>query len=135
MFLPLVLAALALSPDVPVSTEVIRNAPRWQRQPSIASNGTEFFAAWEDRSDVVGSRLDSNGVAIDRRGGITLQPTRADDRDPSVVWNGQTYMVAIASGTQWPYGVKLVEVSTGGEVIREKMLVSRYLGQNALAWS
>src|SRR5688572_26920701 len=103
MFLPLVLAALALSPDVPVSTEVVRNAPWSQRQPSIASNGTEFFAAWEDRSDVVGSRLDANGAALDRRGGITLQPMRSDDRDPSVVWNGSTYMVANATGTQWPY--------------------------------
>jgi hypothetical protein len=136
MFLPLVLAALALSPEVPVSTDVIRNAPRWQAQPSVASDGSQFFAAWEDRTDVVGSRLDATGKAIDRRGGISLQPTRADDRSPSVVWNGDTYMIAIAIGTQWPYGIKGVEVTTGGEVIREKTVVHpRYVSHTALAWN
>lgn len=128
----LVLAALFLSPEIPVAPDVLRNAPGMQSRPSIASDGTELFAAWESNKtyfansgDVVGSRIGATGEVLDRDGGIPLQPMWVSDMEPVVVWNGTTYAVAIEDGpAPWPYGVKVVEVQRDGHVISERWLVS-----------
>jgi hypothetical protein len=144
MLLSLVLAALVLSPDAPVSSQVIRNSPGLQSRPSIASDGTDFFAAWEHNTvflanagDVVGSRIRADGEVMDNNGGIPLQPIWVADMEPVVVWNGSTYAVAIEDGPlPWPYGVKVVEVDRDGTVHAEKWLVTpRDITSMDFAWN
>lgn len=144
MLLPLVLAALALSPEVPVSSNVLRNSPGLQSRPSIATDGRDFFAAWEHDStflqssgDVVGTRIRADGEVLDTAGGIPLQPIWVADMEPVVVWNGTTYAVAIEDGpAPWPYGVKVVEVTRDGTVLGEKWLVTpRDITSMDFAWN
>ena len=126
MLLSLVLAAqLSLSPEIPIAAEAMRASGGPQSHPAVASAGHEFFAVWEHRLDIIGSRIDEGGAAIDRAGGITVQPTGFSDYDPSVVWNGETYVTAFGSGdVTRPYGIKGIEITRGGEVINERMLVT-----------
>ena len=136
--LALVLAAhLALTPRTPISTEVIRSAPGTQTRPAIASNGVDYFAAWEHRGDVIGSRIRPDGTTVDTNLGISLQPTWVYDLRPSVIWNGETWVVVFFSGPQpWPYGPKAVEVNVGGEVITERQLVpGRDMTAIDVAWN
>ena len=132
--LALILAAqLVLTPRAPISTDVIRSAPGMQTNPDIASNGEELFAVWEHGGDVIGSRLRLDGTAIDTNLGISLQPTWLDDRHPSVVWNGESWVVVFFSG---PLGAKLVEVNRGGEVITELRIVpDRDMASIDVAWN
>ena len=136
--LALVLAAhLALTPEAPVSTPVIRSAPGWQTRPAIASNGVDFFAAWEHRGDVIGSRILHDGTTLDRNLGISLQPTWVYDMRPAVLWNGETWVVVFFSGPQpWPYGAKAVELNRDGEVITERWLATpRDISSIDVAWN
>jgi len=136
--LALVLAAhLALTPETPISSAVIRSAPGRQTRPAIATNGVDFFAAWEHRGDVIGSRIRPDGTAVDTNLGISLQPTWVYDMRPSVVWNGESWVVVFFSGPQpWPYGAKAVEVNVGGEVITERTLVTpRDMTSINVAWN
>ena len=135
MILSLVLAAqLVLSPEIPVAADVIRSAPGVQLRPAIAAGGGDYFAVWEtgqpyplaSGGDVVGARIRATGEVIDRHGGLPMQPIWVSDMNPSVVWNGSTYVVVFASGPwPWPYGVKAIEVTTGGEVIAERVIVTQ----------
>ena len=145
MLLSLLLAAqLSLSPEIPVATDALRGSSGAQSQPAIASDGTAFFAAWQTqrsafatRGDIVGARIGPGGEVLDPNGGIPMQPVWVADVSPSVVWNGETYVLVFASGPHpWPYGVKAVEVTTGGEVITERVLVTpRDISVIEIAWN
>jgi hypothetical protein len=76
--------------DIAVSTAV-----DYQRRPSAASNGTDYFVVWQDlRSgtdwDIYGRRVTSGGAVLDDPSGIAVSTTAFN---PSVASNGTDYFV------------------------------------------
>ncbi len=67
--------------------------------PSIAFDGTNYLAVWEDMSypppygDIYGARVDQSGVVLDP-GGIQIAATAEhQERSPSVAFDGTDYLV------------------------------------------
>jgi large repetitive protein len=85
--------------EFPVNSEqVLYNAPFDQLSPSIAFNGTIYLVVWTDsRStldhDIYGARIDVNGNLLDPAG-ILICGAAHSQRNPSVVSNGEIFMVA-----------------------------------------
>ena len=118
-----------------VSTDVVRTAAGTQGRPAIASDGNSFFAVWEQngaRSSIAGTRVSPDG-AIANPAGIPIGESPGSDHNPSVIWNGTTYVVVF--WTDEPYGVKLVELSRDGKVIRELQPVEGLVRRVRIAWS
>src|SRR5262249_24906609 len=69
------------------------------KQPSVASNGTNYFVAWfEDRyygwAQCVGSRVSHSGQVLDANG-IALTPAYGYTQfAPAVAWDGSRWVVA-----------------------------------------
>jgi len=94
-----VIAALFLSLflEIPVTPPSYMSAAGTQGEPSVASNGESFFAAWSDGRDangVYGTRLAADGHALDPTG-IFL----GSGAHPKVIWNGRNWLVLIADPT------------------------------------
>lgn len=128
----LLLAASLLSAPHPVATEALRAAPGPQHHAALATDGRDFFAAWEHKSsalagagDVVGTRITAGGDVVDAAGAIPLLPSWVSDTSPAVVWNGTTYVIVFTRGPQpWPYGLKAVELSTDGRIVNDREFVA-----------
>jgi hypothetical protein len=61
-----------------------------QVSPSVATNGTNLFAVWEENGAIYGMRMSLTGQRLD------AQPRRfslSDSFAPRVVWDGQSYFV------------------------------------------
>ena len=89
--------------------------------PAVASDGQDFFVAWQDRrgasSDVYGGRVrESDGVALDGFDGTPISTTGNDQEFPKVAWNG-TYLVAWQDrSTAGEYDVRAARVRRDGTV-------------------
>lgn len=62
-----------------------------QVAPSVATNGTNLFAVWEESGVIYGMRMSLTGQRLD------AQPRRFSNSDsfaPRVIWDGQSYFVA-----------------------------------------
>jgi hypothetical protein len=73
-------------------------APYLRFATSIGSDGTDFFAAWNDHrapwGNIIGTRVTAAGEILDRTGipialGTALAPAQA----PLVVWGGSSYLI------------------------------------------
>ncbi|MCI0536562.1 MAG: hypothetical protein L0Z50_15185 [Verrucomicrobiales bacterium] len=86
-----------------------------QRSPSIAGDGSQFLAVWEDSRDgpasIFGSRLDGQGAVLDPDGILIRKGTGLYAR-PQVAFNGETHFVVWAEGQI--YGTR---VSVSGQVL------------------
>ncbi|UCF80506.1 MAG: hypothetical protein JSV08_08350 [Acidobacteriota bacterium] len=88
-----------VGPEILVDpSPVIGPASGNQEVPSVASNGTDYFVAWEDRrngtdDDIYGARVTSDGTVLDPMG-IRITTTTNGQWDPSVASNGTDYFVA-----------------------------------------
>jgi hypothetical protein len=80
------------STGIPVST-----ATGEQSSPSIAWNGAEYLAVWQDHRgsnyDVYGARIAPDGTVLDPLG-FPISTAGRDQRDPRVVSNGSQFLVA-----------------------------------------
>ncbi|UCF81036.1 MAG: hypothetical protein JSV08_01020, partial [Acidobacteriota bacterium] len=93
-----------------------------QYYPSAASNGTDYFVAWQDyRSgadyDIYGTRVTSTGTVLDPTPTDIAVSTAADNqRYPSVASNGTDYFIAwtdYRSGTEYDvYGARVTSAGT-----------------------
>jgi cysteine-rich repeat protein len=77
---------------------VVSNAPSYQVAPALASNGTDYFVAWEDfrnglESDVYGSRVSAAGVVLDPSG-LSLSTANGLQADVTIGSDGANYLVA-----------------------------------------
>ncbi|UCF80588.1 MAG: hypothetical protein JSV08_08795 [Acidobacteriota bacterium] len=105
-----------VGPEFPVEPSPVLGPPLdYQRTPSVASNGTDYFVVcwWQDKG-IYGARVTSAGVVLDPRG-IAILPTVTFSQ-PSVASNGIDYFVA---GTATGNGVDIygVRVSSAGAVL------------------
>lgn len=78
---------------------VICNATCSQVFPSIASDGTDYFAAWQDardststQYDIYGARIRTDGILLDTNG-IAVFVDTAQQTEPSLVSDGTNYFV------------------------------------------
>jgi hypothetical protein len=77
----------------------------------VASNGTDYFAAWVDgrsaaNPDLFGARITASGCVIDP-GGVALSAPRAAAFPPAIAWNTQNarYLLTYARYvTEVPFG-------------------------------
>jgi hypothetical protein len=77
-------------------------APSGQQQatPAVASRGSDFFVAWQER--IPGAEYDDKGAFVDREGFITTTPVLLA-KPKAITWgidiaaSGSTYLVAITS--------------------------------------
>ncbi|UCF80198.1 MAG: hypothetical protein JSV08_06675 [Acidobacteriota bacterium] len=84
----------------------ISTVPRAQYAPSVASNGTDYFVAWEDQrndggcyciTDIYGARVTSDGTVLDPAG-IAVSTAVENRYNPSAASNGTDYFVVWSDG-------------------------------------
>ncbi|TES90384.1 MAG: T9SS type A sorting domain-containing protein [Candidatus Cloacimonadota bacterium] len=68
----------------------------WWGNPSITSNGIDYFVVWQDSRnpdiDIYGARVDSSGIVLDTAG-IPIATAPGDQACPTVVFDGTDYIV------------------------------------------
>ncbi|MCY1075824.1 Ig-like domain-containing protein [Archangium lansingense] len=95
----------------------ISTASRSQQYPSVASNGTDYFVAWQDdRTGLSGTTWDIYGTAVSSAGavqsptGLAISTASNYQHYPSVASNGTDYFVAwqdFRSASVWAiYGAR-----------------------------
>jgi hypothetical protein len=79
---------------------VISNAAQHQTVPVIASNGVDWFVAWEDKrlgfsmpSDIYGTRITAAGT-VQNTAGVSVATQARDQLTPSIAALGGSYLVA-----------------------------------------
>jgi hypothetical protein len=77
----------------------VSTATDTQHLPSVASNGTDYFVAWEDwrnwattNDDIYGARITSAGTVLDPAG-IAVSTAANDQNNPSAASNGTDYFI------------------------------------------
>jgi hypothetical protein len=67
----------------------------------IAYGGSSSLVVWQDsrngNQDIYGARVDASGHVLDKTG-IAISKAVGDQTDPSVAWNGSSYLVAWSDG-------------------------------------
>ncbi|NMO21153.1 hypothetical protein HPC49_50350 [Pyxidicoccus fallax] len=76
---------------------VLSPSPGAHLYPAVASNGTDYFVAWEEvgGSDfrILGTRLTSTGEVLDAQGLLLSAPSGSVSSEPAVASNGTDYLV------------------------------------------
>ncbi|MFZ5471526.1 MAG: putative Ig domain-containing protein [Myxococcota bacterium] len=102
--------ARLLSSDGPAlgTAFVVSSATNAQRNPAVASDGTDYFVVWQDfrndatqgsRWDVYGARVTGAGTVQDVNGlAIVSAPTPDNQLDPQVAFVGGGYLVVWTDG-------------------------------------
>jgi hypothetical protein len=98
-------------------------APREQRWPALAFDGTNFLVTWADHRagswnwDVYGTRVSQDGVVLDPSG-IAISTAPHQQRVPDVAFDGSNYLVVWDDARAAPgvdvYGAR---VSSAGSVL------------------
>jgi hypothetical protein len=109
-------------------------APGNQNEPAIARGGDVYLVAWTDSrgsffdpeeeagssQDVFAARLDAAGNLVDTIP-IAIAAGAADQSDPTVVWNGENWLVVYEGfephGLYYTRNIRAVRVSPAGEVL------------------
>ncbi|UCF80610.1 MAG: hypothetical protein JSV08_08910 [Acidobacteriota bacterium] len=110
-----------VGPEFPVEpSPVIGPAAYNQSNPSVASNGTDYFVVWDDwrngaDADIYGTRVALDGTVLDPTG-IAVSTAANWQESPSVASNGTDYFVAwmeLRSGTLYDvYGARVAPDGT-----------------------
>jgi len=92
-----------------------------QLNPSVAFDGFNYFAVWEDSRGVCGrgiygARVDVSGAAIDPCG-IKISTSEGDRQRPSVAFDGNHYLVVWEERQGDSASIVGVRVSTAGSVL------------------
>lgn len=120
---------LRISDEVPVAALSTVAPLDDQHSPLIASDGDEFLAIWSSGTMFEATRIDAQGLVLDRPAwelGLGARPQ-------AIVSNGETYL--IASGHQ------LIEITGAGKVVNQRTIpvVARSLGWDGsnylVAWN
>ena len=107
----------------------ITTAVRYQDQPSVASNGTDFFVAWRDQSsendyrtwNVWGARVTDAGSIADPNG-IQISTSANNQMQPAVAFNGTHYLAAWVDGFDYDawinaFSIRGVRLDINGSVV------------------
>lgn len=82
----------------PIGAVVTRPAPFANGEPSVASDGTDFFVVWRDSRDgsaILASRIGHDGAVLESGIEIARNPAPGYPYhySPQVLWNGSSYVV------------------------------------------
>ena len=99
LFSSLLANAVPAVDERPIGTVVTRPAPFANGEPSVASDGTDFFVVWRDARDgnaILASRISHDGALLES--GIEIVRNTAPAGypfhfSPRVLWNGNSYVV------------------------------------------
>lgn len=123
LFLAVLLSAGAEAPvEAPRYVDVATHA-----QPSIASNGGQFLAVWNEGGRAYASRLDAGAALVDTTR-IALGPVPSTER-PVVASDGSDYAVAFANER----GLFAAKVTSGGAVTQLRVLANEHARGLAMA--
>ncbi len=94
------------------------------RDPAVASNGTDFLVAWENdagdtsRFDIDGARVSAAGVVLDDPP-LEIAQENQQERDPAIAWNGTHYLVVWDTQriTGGYFGIFGSRVTSGGAIL------------------
>lgn len=103
--------------------------PRWPFYPSLAFDGTNYLVVWEDErsgsdaSDIYGSRVTPEGVALDPEG-IPISTAVGFQGEPHVVFDGTNYFVVWHDGryNTTPYKLWYLDIY-GARISKEGTLL------------
>ena len=144
----------SVTAEVAVDAPVVGTTGATQQNPAIAFDGTNYLVVWEDNrdstdADIWGARLGPSGTIIDTLG-IKIAAASGIQSNPSVVYNGSTYLVAwedfkvtggtdgdIVAATVSKAGVvgPAVRVATTATSETHPALAARPDGNALLVWS
>jgi hypothetical protein len=98
----------------------VSTAGQWQHHPSIAFDGTNYFAAWDDRRngnyDIYGARISQSGTVLDTAG-IPVSTLTYYQWYPSIVFDSTNYLVAWQQFQNSTWDICGARVNTAGMVI------------------
>jgi hypothetical protein len=97
-------------------------SPSVGRRCQVATNGTDYFAAWwEDRyygwSQLVGARFSATGVVLDPDGLPLTEAYGYTNYEPAVTWDGVNYVVVYDRYAFPPIDLFATRVTPGGIVL------------------
>jgi hypothetical protein len=101
----------------------ICNAEHSQTFPRVASNGTDYFAVWQDardtttnQYDIYGARIDTGGNLLDTNG-IAIYSGNAPQLAPSVSYGNSDYFIVWEDQRSEALGIVGARVNTAGTVL------------------
>ncbi|MDY7229175.1 Ig-like domain-containing protein [Hyalangium rubrum] len=95
--------AFNISPEFGLDLPVLNPGAGTQREPAVASNGTDYLVVWTDTrneegtSDLYATRVSASGDVLDPLG-IDLTPTTNAQSNAAVVFDGTNYFVVWQDG-------------------------------------
>lgn len=102
MILAVLFSLLVAVDERPIGDAVTRPAPFSNGEPSVASNGSDFFVVWRDGRDgnaILASRIGHDGAILQSE--IEIVRNSASGYpfhySPQVLWNGNSYVVLWSS--------------------------------------
>ncbi|UCG31072.1 MAG: T9SS type A sorting domain-containing protein [candidate division WOR-3 bacterium] len=101
----------------------ICNEAHGQILPSVACNGTDYMAVWQDardsmstQYDIYGARIAANGVLLDTNG-IAVFADTALQIEPSITYDGANYFIVWEDRRVQVLCIKGARVDTSGNVL------------------
>jgi hypothetical protein len=108
--------------DVPVTLPTSARAAGTQKQPRIATDGRDFFAAWIDwrggSGSVYGTRVRADGTVLDPSGILLSAPEQFCDSF-ALAWDGSNYVVVWQADSR----VNFIRVDRDGTLLGEPQTV------------
>uniref|UniRef100_A0A7V3VUF5 T9SS type A sorting domain-containing protein n=1 Tax=candidate division WOR-3 bacterium TaxID=2052148 RepID=A0A7V3VUF5_UNCW3 len=104
--------------------------------PSVASDGNNYFVVWAYRDwnggnpdyEIYGCRIDSSGNIIDTLG-IPICTAGGDQLNPSVVYDGENYIIVWQDYRNGNYDIYGAKVNTSGVIIDSFVVSNQYGNQ------
>jgi hypothetical protein len=138
-------AAPAAVDERPIGEVVTRPAPFSSGEPSVASDGSDFFVVWRDGRDgsaILASRIGHDGALVESGIEIVRNNTASGypyNYAPQVLWNGSSYVVFWSSmqGDQdYTQQIWVARYDRAGEPLQAPyMLAERTKGPRTVAFN
>ena len=97
-----------------------------QLEPAVATDGTDFFVAWEDRRgttnpDIYGTVVRANGTVL-APNGVALTTAPGGQQDVTIAYGGGSYLVAWADTSVWD--IRAARVSNANAVLARDLPIA-----------
>ena len=104
----------------------------YQGTPSVAFNGTNFFAVWGDNraavaSVMMGTFMDQDGNVLNPAGKLLLE-TPGNKNEPVVVFDGTNFFIVWRDDRNGEDDIYGARFSANGELIGDEILISSAAG-------